>query len=333
MSQEMREIILKQGDQIRHSLDVNKDVSVSGDFDSIVLAGMGGSGHPGDLLNALHLTRVPLTVHRSYSLPHIFGKKPLTIISSYSGNTEEALSAYEDVKNREPHLPAGRQVLANTSGGKLLEWAKNDNVPICLIDYPGMQPRHTLFASFTGLATALTNSNLAQDISNELKKTADMLDAEVAGLEAPAKALADTLKGKTPVFYASDIMGFAAKNMKIQTNENAKTAAFWNEVPEMNHNEMVGMTNPQGIFHAVFLRTATDHPQVKVRFDVTKQMYEGWGVGVTEVAIKGETLFQQISYAVVFGLWLTHHLALNYNTDPIPVKGVEDFKKALSSRA
>lgn len=323
MYQEMRDVITNQGEQIRHSLEVNKDVSVQGEFDSILLAGMGGSGHPGDLLNSLQLTTVPLVVHRSYSLPHTFGKKPLSIISSYSGNTEEALSAYEDSKK------VGTPLLANTSGGKLLEWAKQDNVPISLIDYPGMQPRHTLFASFAGLATTLANSNLAQDISKELQTTADFLDREVAGLEAPAKTLADTLKGKTPVFYASDILGFAAKNMKIQTNENAKTPAFWNEVPEMNHNEMVGMTNPQGPFHAVFLRTATDHPQVQVRFDVTKGMYEGWGVGVTEVMVKGDTLLEQISYAVVFGLWLTYHLAINYNTDPIPVAGVEAFKNKL----
>lgn len=325
MPDEMRDIILKQGQQIRHSIEVNNDCFISLSFDSIVLAGMGGSGHPGDLLNALHLTTVPLAVHRSYSLPHIFGKNPLTIISSYSGNTEEALSAYKDAKK------AGKFILANTSGGKLLEWAKQDGGPISIIDYPGMQPRHTLFASFTGLAIALANSNLAQDISEDLQKTANFIDAEVAGLETSAKALADTLKGKTPVFYASDVMAFAAKNMKIQTNENAKTAAFWNEIPEMNHNEMVGMTHPQAIFHAVFLRTATDHPQVKVRIDVTKKMYEQWGVSCTEVAIKGETLLEQISHAVVFGLWLTYHLALNYNTDPIPVKGVEDFKKALSS--
>ncbi len=333
MHEEMRDIILNQGDQIRRSLEVNKDVTVQGDFDSIVLAGMGGSGHPGDLLNALHLTTVPLTVHRSYSLPHIFGKKPLTIISSYSGNTEEALSAYEEAKKKEAHLPAGRQVLANTSGGKLLDWAKRDNVPISLIDYPGMQPRHTLFASFTGLAVVLANSNLAQDFSAELTKTANFIDAEVAGLEPSAKALADMLKEKTPVFYASDVMAFAAKNMKIQTNENVKTAAFWNEIPEMNHNEMVGMTNPQAAFHAVFLRTLADHPQVKIRMDVTKHMYESWGVRVTEVDIQGETLLEQISYAVVFGLWLTYHLALNYNTDPIPVKGVEDFKKKLQELA
>ncbi len=330
MSQEMRNIILNQAQQITHSLDVNKDVHVSGDFDSLMLVGMGGSGHPGDLLNALHLTNVPLTVHRSYSLPRIFGKKPLTIISSYSGNTEEALSAYDDLPAEMAGAKKNQYTLINTAGGKLLELAKQDGIPYCLIDYPNMQPRHTLFASFTGLATALANSNLAHNISEELKKTASMLDKEVVNIEAPAKQLADTLKGKTPVFYASDILGFAAKNMKIQTNENSKTAAFWNEFPELNHNEMVGMTNPQAQFHAIFLRTTTDHPQIKVRFDVTKQMYEGWGVGVTEVVIKGETLLEQISYAVVFGLWTTHHLALNYGVDPIPVKGVEDFKKTLA---
>lgn len=329
MYEEMREIIIKQADQIRHSLEVNQTVSVSGFFDSIVLAGMGGSGHPGDLLNALHLTTLPLTVHRSYSLPRLFGKSPLTIISSYSGNTEEALSAYEDAsKAGKPDL--GSSILANTSGGKLLEWAKRDSVPVTLIDYVGMQPRHTLFASFTGLAKALANSSLAQDISEGLKNTADMIDSEVIGMETPAKELADTLRGKTPVFYSSDILGFAAKNMKIQTNENAKTTAFWNELPEMNHNEMVGMTNPQGSFHAVFLRSATDHPQVKVRFDVTKELYEKWGVGVTEITIKGSSVLEQVSYAVVFGLWLTYHIALNYATDPIPVKGVEDFKAKLA---
>lgn len=323
MYEEMRDVIAKQGDQIRHSLEVNKDASIKGDFDSIVLAGMGGSGHPGDLLNALHLPTIPLTVHRSYSLPHLYGKKPLTVISSYSGNTEEALSAYEVARaNTQP-------ILVNTAGGQLLEFATRDSVPYSFIDYPGMQPRHTLFASFTGLATALANSNLAKNVQEELKKTADMIDAEVAGIEAPAKALADTLKSKTPVFYSSDAMGFAAKNMKIQTNENAKTAAFWNEFPELNHNEMVGMTNPQAAFHGVFLKTSTDHPQIAVRMDVTKKMYEDWGIPVTEVAVKGNTLLEQISYAVVFGLWTTYHLALNYNTDPVPVKGVEDFKAKL----
>lgn len=324
MHEEMRDIILHQGDQIRHSLEVNKNIAIEGDFDSILLAGMGGSGHPGDLLNALHLTTVPLTVHRSYDLPRIFGKNPLTVISSYSGNTEEALSAYQDAKKEH------KKILANTSGGKLLDWAKQDAVPVSLIDYPGMQPRHTLFASFTGLALALANSGLAKDISSELSQTADMIDSVVAETEAPAKALADSLVKKTPVFYASDTLAFGAKNTKIQTNENAKTAAFWNEFPEMNHNEMVGMTQPQAAFHAVFFASDTDHKQVKLRMQVTKDMYEAWGVPVTTIPVIGSSALEQLSYIVVFGLWTTYHLARNYGVDPIPVKGVEDFKKKLA---
>lgn len=324
MHEAMREIILHQGDQIRHSLEVNKDVRVDGSFDSILLAGMGGSGHPGDLLNALHLTTVPLTVHRSYDLPNIFGTSPLTVVSSYSGNTEEALSAYEEARKE------NKPILVNTSGGKLLEWAQRDNVPVSLIDYPGMQPRHTLFASFTGLVCALANSGLAKDISSELLNTADMIDSLVAETEAPAKALADILVKKTPVFYSSDTLAFGAKNTKIQTNENSKTAAFWNEFPEMNHNEMVGMTHPQADFHAVFFASSTDHKQIKLRMQVTKHMYEQWGVPVTEVPVLGSTQLEQLSYIVTFGLWTTYHLALNYNVDPIPVKGVEDFKKRLA---
>lgn len=320
----MRDIILHQGDQIRHSLEVNKDVRIDGSFDSILLAGMGGSGHPGDLLNALTLTTVPLTVHRSYDLPHIFGTSPLTVVSSYSGNTEEALSAYEEAKKE------GKPILVNTSGGKLLEWAKQDNIPVTLIDYPGMQPRHTLFASFTGLASALAHSGLAKDISSDLLTTADMIDSIVAETEAPAKQLADTITKKTPIFYASDRLAFGAKNTKIQTNENSKTAAFWNEFPELNHNEMVGMTNPQAAFHGVFFTSDTDHKQVRLRMQVTKTMYEQWGVPVTEVPVHGTNQLQQLSYMVVFGLWTTYHLATNYGVDPIPVKGVEDFKKTLA---
>ena len=94
----MRDVILNQPEQITHSLDVNKAVRIEGDFDNIILAGMGGSGHPGDLLNGLHLPLVPLTVHRTYDLPQIYGKKPLVIVSSYSGNTEEALSVYQSAR-------------------------------------------------------------------------------------------------------------------------------------------------------------------------------------------------------------------------------------------
>lgn len=324
---DMKEIILKSPEQITHSIEVNQNARIEGDIDSIILAGMGGSGHPGDLLNALHLTTVPLLVHRSYDLPRVYGKNPLVICSSYSGNTEEALSSYEIAGQ------AGYARMINTAGGKLEELSKEDGVPLSRIDYAGMQPRHTLFASFVGLATALSNSGLAQDISEDLKRVAKVLEEKIPKLEEPAKALAAEIKGSTPIYTSSDVIGFAAKNFKIQTNENSKTTAFWNEFPELNHNEMVGMTKPQGKYHVVMLRDDNDHPRVKARMDVTAEIYEKRGIKVSNFNVEGDTLLEKLFYTVSFGLWTTYYLAKEYDIDPVPVEGVENFKTRLAEVA
>src|SRR5688572_5094565 len=160
----MKDIILGQAEQITHSLEVNKNIAVASNkeaFDSIILCGMGGSGHPGDLLNALGVTSLPLYVHRNYDLPisYLAGiglTHPLVIASSFSGNTEETLTGYKVAQ--EQQLP----LLASASGGALQEQATRDGVPFCHINYAGMQPRHTLFAAFTGIYTALKNSGLAK---------------------------------------------------------------------------------------------------------------------------------------------------------------------------
>ncbi len=324
----MRDVILSSPDQFSHSIEVNKDVVIDASgIDSIILAGMGGSGHPGDLLDDLHLTTVPLRVHRSYGLPPMYGKKPLIIVSSYSGNTEEALSAYEEAQQK------GYPLVVNTSGGTLSEWSQRDNVPWIKIDYPGMQPRHTLHASFAGIVTVLAKNNLSKDISEELHQLADFLKSTVASLDQPGKELADKLKGITPIFTSSDVFRFAAKNFKIQTNENAKTPGFWNEFPELNHNEMVGFTHPQGKFHVVMLQDETDHLRTKARMQVTKDLYESWDVEVSVFALKGNTVLEKLFYAVTFGLWTTFHLAENYGLDPVPVEGVENFKQKLKEIA
>lgn len=343
MHNEMRDVILSQHEQIAHSRDVNKNVRVEGDFDSIILAGMGGSGHPGDLLNSLRVTNLPLVVHRSYDMPRLapatseatWGKHPLIIVSTYSGNTEEALSVYRAAQNE------GYTILGNTSGGTLKAWCDRDGTPLALIDYPGMQPRHTLFASFTGIATALFNSGLAETIHHDLTRAAATLKKVTPALEEPAQKLAHRLKGATPLFIASHNLAFAAQNFKIQVNENAKTPAFWNELPELNHNEMVGFsrlrscfgTQGQPTFHAVFLRDDDDHPRIRARMDVTRQLYQQWGITVSTFNIKGQTLLEKLFYAVVFGLWTSYYLALAYDIDPIPVEGVEQFKAHLKEIA
>ncbi len=333
----MRDVILASPQQISHSLEVNKDVKVAGDFDSIILAGMGGSGHPGDLINALGISNVPLFVHRNYDLPlayigHLGFSKTLVITSSYSGNTEESLSAYEAARKHKIPL------LGSAAGGTLKDWCQRDNVPFCLIDFPNMQPRHTLFAAFTGIYTALKNSGLVRDISDELQTVAAKLTKTTPTLEEAAKQLAQKIKGKIPVYYSTDNLGFAAKNFKIQTNENAKHPAFWNVFPELNHNEMIGMSELASLknpaeFLAVMIRDRHDHPRNKARIDVTSEMFRKWGVAVEEFVAPGTTLLEKILATVMFGMWTTYYLAKEYGLDPVPVAGVEDFKQKLKDIA
>ena len=330
---DMRDIILNSHEQIPHSLEVNKGVKVEGKFDSIILAGMGGSGHPGDLVNALGITNVPLYVHRNYDLPtaylsHIGLTNPLVIASSYSGNTEESISAYELAKRE------GLSLLVSASGGKLQELAEQDGTPFIKIDYRDMQPRHTLFAAFTGIYTALKNSGLAENIDEDLRRVEKVLIEKTPTLEESGKALAKKIKGKTPVYLSTDTLGFATKNFKIQTNENAKYPAFWNTFPELNHNEMLGfsklaeMQNPNQFFVTIF-RDSDDHARNRARIDVTTQLYRDWGVGVEHVNIEGRTLLEKLFSMVALGLWTTYFLALEYGIDPVPVEGVESLKTKL----
>lgn len=323
-------IVFNQPEQITHSLEVNKDVRVEGEFDEIILAGMGGSGHPGDLLNALQVTKIPLRVHRSYGLPKLYGRKPLVIVSSYSGNTEEALSAYQAAREQ------GLGLMVNTAGGKLAEWCKRDKTPLVKIDFAGQQPRHTLFASFVGLATALKNSGLADDISEDLRRVATALPASIASLEEPGHSQAKIFNGKIPVITTSKTLSFAAQNFKIQINENAKHPAFWNDFPELNHNEMVGFSRTDvspNNFSVLIIRDSADHPRVKARMEVTAELYRNWGLDVSIFDVAGQTLLEKMFYAIIFGFWTSGYLALDRGVDPVPVEGVESFKAKLKEVA
>jgi len=337
MSEEMRKVILSAHEQIGHSLDVNKEVKVEGEFDSIILTGMGGSGHPGDLLNALGVTSVPLYVHRNYDLPlaylgHMGFSSTLAVISSYSGYTEEPLTAYQAAQK------IGLPIMASAAGGQLEKWADRDGVPFCKIDFVGMQPRLTLFAAFTGIYAGLRNSGLAENIDDDLRRVEKVLGEKISSLEDTGKELAKKIKDKVPVYLATDTLGFAAKNFKIQTNENAKYPAFWNTFPELNHNELVGfsklneMNNPNKFFFLI-LRDEDDHPRNKARIDVTTDLYRKWGAQVEHFNVVGDTLLEKLFYAVSLGLWTTYFLALEYKIDPIPVDGVEDLKAKLKEVA
>ena len=147
--------------------------------------------------------------------------------------------------------------------------------------------------------------------------------------ENQGKKIAQKLIGKTPIIYAADKLRAIAMVWKIKINENAKTPAFYNVFPELNHNEMVGFTLPQGKFHILTLLDKNDHPQVIKRMKITAKLYAQKGIETTLIEINKQDIFSLIFQTLLLGDWISYYLALAYKQDPTPVKMVEDLKKML----
>ena len=218
---------------------------------------MGGSVLPGGFLidymdNQEKKFKLPVLITRDYHLPAQASADSLIFISSYSGNTEETISCFREALN------LGSSIVAFSAGGEVEKIAKeNDIVHInCKIDRDKFQPRYAAMYVFMAMQQVLTNLKISDRIKNlpNLKKYNREL--EVKGEEMAKKS-----KNKTPIFYASNRFKSVTRNCKIKVNENAKTPAFWNYFPELNHNEMAGFTNPQGQFFVIMFQDEDDYPQ------------------------------------------------------------------------
>lgn len=149
--------------------------------------------------------------------------------------------------------------------------------------------------------------------------------------EEKGQELAKKLFGRTPVIYASPKYKSVAMIWKIKMNENAKTPAFWNFFPELNHNEMVGYTNPQGKFFIILLRDLDDNPKNLKRYDATASLLNSIGIESEIIDMEGENVFIKMFSSINYADWASYYLALEYGQDPTPVDLVEKLKKILAS--
>jgi glucose/mannose-6-phosphate isomerase len=324
----MEVVIVNSPQQFRDGIQVGAalDWKPSGPIMNMCLAGMGGSWMAGALLGESGLLRVPLVIHRGYGLPSSAQKETLIIASSFSGNTEETLSAYDEARVRR------LQIIALAAGGELERKAAEDGVPFLKIaaNPPTMQPRSATgygvgilgaFCARLGLASAET--------PNLLTRLAEYLDHVMPEARQRGEALGTELSSTTPIIYASDQYADVARIIKIKINENAKTPAFWNVFPELNHNELIGWTQPHGPFHALLLRDNEDHPRVLKRIEITAALLQKTGVSVTIVPIEGGSRLEKVFETLLIGDWCSYRLALELGTDPSPVGMVEELKRAL----
>lgn len=319
-SQNMAEILANIPKQCEEALELGKDIEIEGPFDSFVFCGMGGSGVTGDLMKSYLPTDKPVHVIKDYTLPNYITSKSLVFCISYSGNTEETVSAYRSARK------IGAKTVLVTSGGKLEELAKLNDTP--LIKIPGgLPPRlSTGYLSIPILNLLMKNGQMT-DIKNDLTGMIKALKRDI--YKAPAQDIAKKIKFKIPIIYASTRLGIIAHKWKTDINENAKVHAMANVFPELNHNEINGYVNLNGSYYVIMIHDDEDSKQNQKRMKISKELIKKKGVSVTETAITGDNLLTKIFSSFYLGLWISYYLALEYETDPTPVDIIEDLKREL----
>lgn len=327
-----RQFILDTPSQFKTGVDLAKNAKVEGKFNSVTVSGMGGSALPVNLLqayiNSSETKPLNIFINRYYSLPPQ-AKSPnsLNFISSYSGTTEEVISALEEVHS------LGLPFVGFSSGGNIEELSKKYGMPHVKlpIPYPNYQPRMGTGYFFGAMYQALVNQGLIQDSAKQLISQAEKFHDLMTAYEEKGKALAQKLKGKTPIIYSSSNFSSTAMVWKIKLNENAKTPAFYNFFPELNHNEMVGFTNPQAKFIIIMLKDKADNPRNLKRYEVTAKLLVDKGIESEIIEMDGEDVFSKMFLSITYADWVSYYLALEYGQDPTPVAMVEELKKILAS--
>ena len=302
----------------------------------VVVAGMGGSAIAADLIAPLAARQgLRVEVSRDYALPGWVRDDTLVLLSSYSGNTEETLSAARDAVER------GCPCVALTSGGTLAELASGSEVPHfpCVTLPGGLPPRAALGHGLGAQLNALSRLGLLDGIEAEIAAAAAGLRDGVTrlgpatGEESPAKAAARRVLGRMLVVYTTSEESHAAGwRLKAQINENGKSPAMVVPFPELDHNDIVGwevLRPRRRDFLLLILRSADEHPRTTSRVEITRDLLRDEFHDVLEFRAEGESILARILSLVQYGDYLSCYLAAAAGVDPMPVTRIDELKTRL----
>jgi glucose/mannose-6-phosphate isomerase len=302
---------------------------------NVVVTGLGGSAVGGDLLRVLveDNGEVPLVVNRDYQMPAFVNDRTFVIAASYSGNTEETLSAFEDAQDR------GALLACVTSGGELAQRAAHYGTPVAFIPR-GQPPRSAMGYLFIPMLMAAHKVGVIRrdptgDLQNAialLEKAREQWNADVPFEKNPAKQLAAKLYGKLPIVYGSQAYStVVAFRWKTQLNENTKIHAYSNGYPEMNHNEILGwVLAKQQVpnLAVVLLRDQMERPKIVARVETTRRLFAR-AADVHEVFAEGQSLLARMLHAIYLGDWVSCYLALLYGVNPTDISYINLLKAVL----
>jgi glucose/mannose-6-phosphate isomerase len=322
----MRDIIYSLPDQIHEAISLIPVIRHrKRNFNRILICGMGGSGISGELLKVLY-PRLEIISNKDYSVPQYIDKDTLSILISYSGNTEETLNNYKILSRRKVGL------VIISSNGKLLKKK-------CLLKTKipaGLPPRGALGYLFAPLPIILHKFQiLRKNPAQELKSLAKFLRKKRDSIEVRAKHLSKRFLNKLPIIY-SDSQSFlpAARRWQCQLNENAKMLAHINIIPEMNHNEIVGLGRPRALnskIVLIFLHDPKVYSRNKIRVKVVRDMVKDIFGDIIEIYPEGNNNLHSLFWTIMLGDFISYYCAIQSNIDPMPVKRIDYLKSKLGS--
>ncbi len=300
----------------------------------LVVAGMGGSAIGGRLARAVlgdHASR-PLLASRAYGLPPWTTPEVTVLCASYSGNTEETLACYEAAG------ALGATRVAVTTGGRLAELARRDGVPVIPVAAVSSPRCAVAYMTVAALEVA-AHCGAGPRMTSEIDVAADHLEQLVTEWgpdgadDSLAKTLARSLNGSMPVIVGAGFTTPIAYRWKTQLNENAKVPAMAQELPEFDHNDIVGWQGaPEiGRLTAVFLEDCDNHPRIRQRVELTERLIAANTVGTYRVETRGTTSVERVFSLVLLGDLVSLYLAVLRGLDPSPISVIDELKASMAA--
>ncbi len=326
----MDQLIERFPAQLTEALEIGENATIkahSKEINKIYVAGMGGSGIGANFVAEFIVgeCKLPYLIGKGYDSPAFIDENTLYIASSYSGNTEETLSAISQVAN------TGAKIVCISGGGKLIALAKEKGYDYIQMPGDWPSPRACLGYSLVQQLYVLYKLNIiGKTVIDQVKSSIDLIKYDQDEIKNKAEKIAALIKGKIPVIYTTDRMEAVAVRFRQQINENSKYLAWHHVIPEMNHNELVGWRDVYDNLAVIYFRNKDDFRRNAVRMDINKEVISKYCDTIIEIYSKGQSLVEKSMYFVHLGDWISWYLAQERNVDALEVNVIDHLKGELS---
>lgn len=325
----MDQLIQRFPEQLAEAMQIGEAASINkaeNEINKVYVAGLGGSGIGANFVAEFvrNTCKVPYMVGKGYDIPAFIDENTLAICSSYSGNTEETLSAFYQMLERQC------KIVVISSGGKLIEEAKARGLDYIQVPGDWPSPRACLGYSIVQQLYVLNKLDFIDDIfKSEIKASIDFLKFDIDDIKKAAQKIADKTYDKIPVIYTTDRMESVAVRLRQQINENAKMLCWHHVIPEMNHNELVGWTEAHPNMAVLYLRNNDDFKRNQLRISINQKIIAKYCPTIIDIYSKGSSLIEKAFYLVHLGDWVSWYLSVHKKVDAIEVNVIDYLKSEL----